>query len=163
MKTFKDAKGDEWTLTMTLGAAMAIRDQLKLDLLKPPDGAELPPVARLSIDDSLLAEVLRILLEPQFEAKSTTVEQVRYAFDGAALLAAHTALYEELILFFQSRGRPDQAGATAKLQAAVAKGIEAAAEEIERMDVDKIVETEIRGAVSGALPAALASTPGPSR
>ncbi len=149
MKTFNDAAGRTWTLALTLGTAMHVKAKLEVDLLQIEIG-DPPLLTRLGTDEMLLGEVLCALLEPQFEAHKVTAEDVRNAFDGRTLLAAQKAFYEELIDFFQSRGRMDRAKAVAKQM----KLIEAAITAIEKR-IDGInVETTIAGVMSGALPVA---------
>ena len=155
MKTFTDAAGRTWTIALNLGTAMQVKDRLGVDLLTPEDG-DPPLLTRLGTDELLLGEVLCALLEGQFETHNVTPEDVRAAFDGAALLAAQTAFYEELIDFFRSRGRADRAKAVAKQEKLIDAAVTAIEARIERIDVDEA----IRGAMSGASPARSASTPG---
>ena len=65
----------------------------------------------LGTDELLLGEALCALLGEQFEAHKVTAEDVRASFDGATLLAAQKAFYEELVGSFRSRGRSDRARA----------------------------------------------------
>jgi len=155
MKTFTDAAGRTWTIAVNLGTAIQVKSRLGLDLLTPEDG-DPPVLTRLGTDEMLLGEVLCAFLEGQFETHKVTAEDVRAAFDGATLLAAQTALYDELIAFFQSRGRTDRAKAVAKQKALIDAAVAAIETKIDGIDVDQT----IRGAMSGASPAPSASTPG---
>jgi hypothetical protein len=159
MKTFVDAAGRTWTIALNLGTAMTVKDRLGVDLLRPEDG-DPPLLTRLGTDELLLGEILCALLEGQFDAHKVTVEDVRAAFDGAALLAAQTAFYEELISFFRSRGRQDRAMAVEKQMALINAAVKAVEMRIEGLDIDETIRGAIRGAISGALPEASASTPG---
>ena len=38
MKTFADAAGRTWSITLNLATAMQVKDQLGIDLLRPDDG-----------------------------------------------------------------------------------------------------------------------------
>ena len=147
MKTFKDAAGRTWTLTLTLGTAMAVKDKLAIDLLCPEAG-EPPLLTRLGTEEMLLGEVLCAMLQSQFEAHKVTVEDVQNAFDGNTLLAAQSAFYEELENFFQSRGRMDRAKAVAAQARLIQKATAAIELKIDGMDLDKMVD----GALSGSLP-----------
>jgi len=82
---------------------------------------------------------------------------VRNGFDGQTLLAAQKAFYEELIDFFQSRGRTDRAKAVAKQVKMIDAAVVAVETRIDALDVDRT----IAGAMSGESPEALASTPEP--
>jgi hypothetical protein len=156
MKTFKDSTGREWVISLTLGSAMKVKSKfanLDIDLLQPEAG-DPPLLTRLGTDEMLLAEVICALLESQFEKHNVTEDDVREAFDGQALLAAQKAFYEELVDFFQSRGRIDRANAVAKQTALFGLATKEAARQINEVDVDAI----IRGATSGELQAQLEST-----
>jgi len=156
MKTFCDRSGRTWTVTLSLGTAMAVKAKLGVDLLQPEAG-DPPLLTRLGTDEMLLGEVLCAMLEPQFEAQGVTVDDVRAGFDGQTLLAAQKAFYEELIDFFQSRGRTDRAKAVAKQVKMIDAAVAAVETRIDALDIDQT----IRGAMSGESPEALASTPGP--
>lgn len=98
MKTFTDAAGRTWTITLNLGTAMKVKAKLDIDLLQPEAG-DPPLLTRLGTDELLLGEVFCALLEGQFEAHKVTADDVRAAFDGQTLLAAQKAFYEEMIDF----------------------------------------------------------------
>lgn len=151
MQTFKDSAGRTWTVSLTLGTAMHVRDKLGVDLLQPESG-DPPLITRIGTDEILLGEILCALLEDQFEANKVTEADVRNSFDGATILAAQKAFYEELMTFFQSRGRTDRANAVAKQAALIEKAIAAIDNRISILNVEDIVH----GAMSGDSPAQLA-------
>ena len=153
MKTFNDATGRTWTLTLNLGTAMAVKAKLDIDLLQPEAG-DPPLLTRLGTDEMLLGEVLCAMLEGQFITHKVTDEDVRNGFDGQTLLAAQKAFYEELIDFFRSRGRNDRAKAVAKQMAMIDAAVTAIETRIDGIDIDQT----IRGAMSGGSPEASAST-----
>jgi len=156
MKTFNDGAGRTWTITLTLGTAMTVKEQLGVDLLQPEAG-DPPLLTRLGTDEMLLGEVLCAMLQQQFETQGVTAEEVRNGFDGQTLLAAQKAFYEELIDFFQSRGRTDRAKAVAKQVKMIDAAVVAVETRIDALDIDQT----IAGAMSGESPEALASTPDP--
>ena len=151
MKTFTDAAGRTWTLTLNLGTAMKVKATLNIDLLQPEAG-DPPLLTRLGTDEMLLGEVLCAMLEGQFETHKVTADDVRAGFDGQTLLAAQKAFYEELIGFFRSRGRNDRAKAVAKQMAMIDAAVTAIETRIDGIDIDET----IRGAMSGASPDRLA-------
>ena len=110
---------------------------------------------RLGTDELLLGEVLCALLETQFEANKVTADDVRAGFDGATLLAAQKAFYEELVVFFQSRGRSDRARAVQTQERMIDAAVKAIETRIEGIDIDET----IRGAMSGSLPEPSGSIP----
>jgi len=167
MKTFTDAAGRTWTIALNLGTAMAVKDKLGIDLLQPEAG-EPPLLTRLGTDEMLLGEVLCCLLEKQFEAHNVTAEDVRASFDGATLLAAQKAFYEELVDFFRQRGRADRARAVWTQMKMIETAVTAIEEKIGQIDVEKVIDEVVRspegakqhGAMSGSLPEVSASIPG---
>jgi len=152
MKTFNDAAGRTWTLTLNLGTAMAVKAKLDIDLLQPEAG-DPPLLTRLGTDEMLLGEVLCAMLEGQFVTHKVSEDDVRSGFDGQTLLAAQKAFYEELIDFFRSRGRNDRAKAVAKQMAMIDAAVTAIETRIDNIDVDQT----IRGAMSGESPELSAS------
>ena len=154
MKTFTDTAGRTWTLSLTLGTAMAVKAKLDVDLLQPEAG-DPPLLTRLGTDEMLLGEVLCAMLEKQFESHKVSDDDVRAAFDGQTLLAAQKAFYEELIDFFRSRGRNDRAKAVAKQMAMIEAAVTAIETRIDGIDVDET----IAGAMSGESPEASESIP----
>jgi hypothetical protein len=147
MRTFQDAAGRNWTIALNLGAAMAVKAKMGVDLLQPEAG-DPPLLTRLGTDEMLLGEVLCALLEGQFEAHKVSVEDVRSGFDGGTLLRAQQAFYEELVDFFRQRGRTDRARAVEAQARMIAAAVVAAEAKIAAIDVDQA----IRGAMSGSLP-----------
>lgn len=155
MKTFNDAAGRTWTIALTLGTAMYVKNRLEIDLLQPEAG-EPPLLTRLGTDEMLLGEVLCALLESQFEAHKVSEADVHNAFDGKTLLAAQKAFYDELTDFFQSRGRMDRAKAVAAQARLIEKATAAVERKIAAMDLDRLVD----GALSGSWPGPSGLTPG---
>ena len=153
MKAFTDRAGRSWTVTLTLGTAMTVKEQLGVDLLQPEAG-DPPLLTRLGTDEMLLGEVLCALLTDQFETHSVTAEDVRNSFDGPTLLAAHKAFYQELEDFFRSRGRTDRAAMVAKQAAIIDRGVAAIEAKIDAVDPDQLID----GVMSGDSPDTLVST-----
>ena len=156
MKTFNDAAGRTWSIALTLGTALHVKNKLDIDLLQPEAG-EPPLLTQLGTDEMLLGEVLCALLESQFDTHKVTDADVRMAFDGKTLLAAQQAFYEELTDFFQSRGRMDRAKAVAAQATLIEKATAAIESKIETMDLDRLVD----GALSGSWQEPSGSTPQP--
>jgi len=156
MKSFTDAAGRTWSIALTLGTAMHVKNKLAIDLLQPEAG-EPPLLTRLGTDEMLLGEVLCALLESQFETHKVTDADVRMAFDGKTLLAAQKAFYDELTDFFQSRGRMDRAKAVAAQATLIDKATAAIESKIDTMDLDRLVD----GALSGSWQEPSGLTPKP--
>ena len=154
MKTFTDAAGRTWTIALNLGTAIAVKDNLGVDLLQPEAG-DPPLLTRLGTDEMMLGEVLCALLEGQFDVHKVSADDVRASFDGATLMAAQQAFYEELIDFFRSRGRADRARAVETQMKMIDAAVKAIETRIEGLDIDEA----IRGAMSGSSPEVSALTP----
>lgn len=160
MKTFTDANGRSWTLTLNLGTAMTVKSRLDIDLLQPeaPRKGEAngePVLTLLGTDEMLLGEVLCVMLEGQFIKHGVTEEDVRNCFDGQTLLAAQKAFYEELIDFFRGRGRNDRAKAVAKQMAMINAAVSAVETKLDAINI----EETILGVMSGASQEASGSAP----
>jgi len=149
MKTFTDAAGRTWTIALNLGTAITVKDKLNVDLLQPEAG-DPPLLTRLGTDELMLGEVLCALLDSQFDAHKVSADEVRASFDGATLMAAQQAFYEELIDFFRSRGRADRARAVETQMKMIDAAVKAIETRIEGLDID----AAIRGAMSGSSPEA---------
>ena len=149
MKTFTDTTNRTWTISLTLGTAMTVKDKLGIDLLSPEEG-DPPLLTRLGTDEMFLGQVLLALLEPQFEAHKVTAEQVRNSFDGQTLLAAQKAFYEELVDFFRNRGRADRSKAVATQMKIIEAATAAIEAKIDGMDIAQM----IGGVMSGSSPEA---------
>ena len=147
MKTFNDKDGRVWEISLTLDSAIRVKDALDVDLLQPELG-DPPLITRLGTDEMLLGAVICTLLGDQFDSHGLSEKQVRQSFDGATIMAAQTAFYDELVDFFRNRGRSDRAGAIAKQAEIIQLATKQIADKIDAMDNDKI----IRGAMSGKLP-----------
>ena len=147
MKTFNDKDGRVWEISLTLDSAIRVKDALDVDLLQPELG-DPPLITRLGTDEMLLGAVICTLLGDQFDSHGLSEKQVRQSFDGATLMAAQTAFYEELVDFFRNRGRADRAGAIAKQAEVISLATKQIAEKIDKIDAGET----ILGAMSGKLP-----------
>jgi len=148
MKTFTDTANRTWSISLTIGSAMRVKDTLGVDLLQPEEG-DPPHLTRLGTDEILLGKVIACLLAGQFESHKISEADVLASFDGQTLCAAQTAFYEELISFFQLRGRTDRAKAAEKQLKMIEAGVKAVETKLDGIDVDET----IRGVMSGASPA----------
>ncbi len=159
MQIFKDNANRDWSLSLTIGTAMRVKEQLGIDLLQPEVG-DPPLLTRLGTDEMLLAQVIAALLESQFEYHKVDRNDIYNTFDGPTFARAHEAFYQELIDFFQSRGRKDRQAAVQKQMKMIQSGIEAATTKIDGIDVDEVIKKAMSGATFGALPEALPSIQG---
>ena len=145
MKTFKDNAGHDWNISLNIGTAMLVKDRLGVDLLQPEVG-DPPLLTRLGTDEILLAQVISALLESQFETQKVDEKQIYQFFDGPTFARAHEAFYEELIDFFQNRGRHDRAKAVQKQKKMILAGVQAAATRVDGINVDAEIDKAMKKA-----------------
>ena len=143
MQVFKDNAGRDWSLSLTIGNAMRVRDRLGVDLLQPEVG-EPPLLTQLGTDEMLLAQVIAALLESQFELLKIDATQVYQCFDGPTFGRAHEAFYKELIDFFHQRGRMDRARAVEKQMQMIIAGTKAAMTRVEKINVDAVIDQAMK-------------------
>ena len=143
MKTFKDNAGRDWSLSLTIGNAMLVKDRLGVDLLQPEVG-DPPVLTRLGTDEMLLAQVIATLLESQFELHKIDAAQVYQCFDGPTFGRAHEAFYKELIDFFHQRGRQDRAVAVEKQMQVILAGTKAAQTKVDGINVDAVIDQAMK-------------------
>jgi len=143
MHIFKDNAGRDWSLSLTIGNAMMVKDRLGIDLLQPEVG-DPPLLTRLGTDEMLLAEVIAALLESQFELHKVDVAQVYQCFDGPTFGRAHEAFYKELIDFFHQRGRQDRAKAVEKQMQMILAGAKAAETKVAGINVDAVIDRAMK-------------------
>ena len=139
MKSFKDNAGHDWHISLNIGTAMLVKDRLDIDLLQPEKG-DPPLITQLGTDEYLLAQVISVLLESQFESQKVDESQIYQFFDGTTFARAHEAFYEELIDFFQRRGRNDRATTVQKQMTMLLKGVKAAVTKIDGIDMDAVID-----------------------
>ena len=143
MRYFKDSSGREWSISVTIGAAMLLKEKLGIDLLQPEQG-KVPLVTRLGTDEILLAQTIATLLEKQFDEKKVSATDIYDLFDGATLEAAHKAFYEDLIDFFQKSGRDDRATIIRRQMEVIMLGVEKMKTRIEGIDIQARLDQEIQ-------------------
>lgn len=106
MTDFKDSQGRIWTIKLTLGAAMRVRDRLGIDVLNPvklaTDGDE-PMLTRLAYDMLLVGQIVATLLEEQAKERGIDPVVLMDDFDGETCAAAHNAFLEEYERFFMGQ------------------------------------------------------------
>jgi hypothetical protein len=110
MKAFTDNASRTWSLSMTIDSVKRVRDLLGVNLVEPEAG-DPPLLTRLGTDEILLCDVVYCLIKPQADKLGVSDEDFGRSLGGDVILAAQTALYEELADFFQKRGRTDRAKA----------------------------------------------------
>ena len=101
MRTFKDAAGRTWNLSITVDAIKRVMGSVGVNLSELHAG-EPPLIVRLEADAILLFDVIFQLVAPQASAVGVTAEQFAASIDAKSVGPAATAFWEELADFFQS-------------------------------------------------------------
>lgn len=155
MKAFKDTKGREYTVDVTIGALKRVKDTLGVDLYEIEAGD--PPLAtRLQTDLALLVDVIYVVCKPQADKHGVTDVEFGESLDGEAFYAARGAFLEALVDFFRKCQRTDRATALAKARLVLDAGVKMAEERIEAVDVPALL-ARASSEASGSSPESSAS------
>jgi hypothetical protein len=157
MKTFTDTAGRTWTLSLTIDAAKRVKGLLDVNLLELEAG-DPPLLTRIGTDVILLCDVIFALVKPQADTSGVTDEQFAAALGGETILAAQTALYEELVGFFRGLGRTDLAKAVDAQRRMIDLAVRRIETRIDKLDLEAAIETTL-GESSTNSPGSSASTP----
>jgi len=157
MKTFTDTAGRTWTIALTIDAAKRVKSLLDVNLLELEAG-DPPLLTRLGTDVILLCDVIFALVKPQADAAGVTDEEFGRALGGEAILAAQTALYEELVDFFRKLGRGDLAKAVDAQRRMIDLAVARIETRIDGLDLEAAVESTL-GEPSTSSPESSESTP----
>lgn len=157
MKTFTDTAGRTWTLSLTIDAAKRVKGLLDVNLLELEAG-DPPLLTKIGTDVILLCDVIFALVKPQADANDVTDEQFAAALGGETILAAQTALYEELVGFFRGLGRSDLAKAVDAQRRMIDLAVRKIETRIDKLDLEAAIETTL-GESSTNSPESSASIP----
>ena len=142
MKTFQDSAGRTWTLSMTVDSVKRVRDLMQINLIEPEAG-DPPLLTRLGMDDLLMLDVIYYLIRPQAEQLNISDSDFAKALGGDAVLSAINAFYEEMVDFFQKRGRTDKAKAVSTQHRMIALAIQRIDTHISRIDPEKVLDETV--------------------
>lgn len=145
MKSFRDNKGVEWVVNITVGALRRVRDLGGIDLghlEAHRDGSEYPLLAELQSDPILLCTALYAAVSPTDVPETEFIERL----GGEHFTAAAEAFWGALADFFQSC--PGLAGRAAMIRRQTELLAEANLEMVEKM-AGITLETAMRAAESG--------------
>lgn len=157
MRLFRDSKGTEWKIEITIAAVKRVKALLPaVDLLEVSTG-DPPLIVRLSVDVILLCDVLYALCKPEADARGISDEQFGELMGGDALLSGQKAFMEEIVDFFQKLGRTEQATVVQQAGKMVRATIAAANAKIESVDIEGMSQRVV-GKLFGDAQASLEST-----
>jgi len=143
MQQFKDSKNNNWEVTLDIAAAKRVRDLVGVDILAPEAG-DVPLQTRIGTEVMLMVDIIYAIIRPQLDKMQ--IDDVAFGglLGGDAIISAQTALYSEMINFFQQCGRQDRVSALGKQQQLIDLSIKEAETQIEAIDATEKV-TEIFG------------------
>lgn len=110
MKPFRDNAGRTWTLDMTLDSVKRVKSLLGVNLFELELG-DPPLITRIGSNEILLCDIIFCMVKPQADLQNVSDEDFGKAMGGDAICGAQNAFYEELVDFFQKRGRVEIARA----------------------------------------------------
>ena len=156
MKEFIDSTGKKWVLSLTIDAVKRCRDLLNINLLEPEKG-DPPLLTQIGTDEILFCDLLYCLCKLQLDQAGITDEQFGQSLGGDAILSASRAFYEEMVDFFQKRGRGDRAKAAAKQQEVIDLAVRRIERTLDLLDLETEIEKAL-GSVSTNSPGSSGST-----
>ena len=165
MKSFKDAKGRVWQLSVNVGTMKRVRALCDIDLYKiieiGDDGKAPELLTKLAEDPILLVDVLYAICKPEADAINVSDEAFGEGMVGDAIENATNALLDELVDFFPAAKRKvfqKVLLATRRFQAETEKQLETVLADPE---FDRKIDSALKrlSATSGSAPASSASTP----
>lgn len=155
---FKDEIGDDWTLTLDVGAARRLKKECDLDVGSLADKDVFAAFyVRLGIDPVFLSDVLQELCAGQVEERGLTADDFDRRLAGDALDRAAAALVECVINFTSARFRPTLLALLRKTAE-----VEQAIHQENQQRLAAVDPRSLYGATSGGSPASSASGPTPT-
>ena len=162
MPRFKDNKGREWVVEVTVAAVKRVRSLTGVDLLDIESGALL---RSLLGDPIALVDVLYAVCQPAAAEIGVDDGDFGEALAGDAVASATDALIEGLVGFFPSpKDRENWAAVLQRTRAVIDSRRDLAAEQIRSGAVERAIEEalDLSGAPSTSSPGSSGSTPAPS-
>lgn len=139
MRTFQDAAGRTWTVSVTVDAVKRVRDLLKEDLL---DVEQVLP--RLLMDPILLCDCLYVVCKPQADAQQISDVDFAQAMAGDVIAQAKAAFLEELADFFPDQSQRETIRlAIAKYSQWNKKAVELVKAKLQRTELPKELEAAL--------------------
>ncbi|MCE9605064.1 MAG: hypothetical protein K8U03_09215 [Planctomycetia bacterium] len=126
-RKFKDARGDEWVVTINVNTVQRLIDELQYDIRRTVE-QEFEGLRRLYYDDLLLGQVLCVILEKQLLAKEVPADEFAERLLGDALAHGCSAVALAITDFFRDRRvRETARGVIEKLEAVIDQTVQLAA------------------------------------
>lgn len=158
MRKFKDKEGIEWEITIDFSSALAIKQEVGVDILDIAEGKDL---VLLSSDIATLGAVFWVLLQEQAKTREIADEKALFRrFNGDVLDEATKCLIAECFDFFPPAKRSLLKAAYEKLLAAEAQSLASAQTTLDQMSAEEFgkLATGLASDLKSLAPSA--STPG---
>lgn len=178
MRTFRDARGRDWSLDITVNTVRRVRGDCGVNLLDIVDG-EL--ARRLESDVVLLCDMIFSICRVQAESKGVSSEDFGESLSGDVIDSAAKAFMESIVDFFPKPQQRQNLRHLLELtevtvnaqQSAIAKKLEAMnadkinqliEQQAERIDVEALLNEALTGlsGSSGNAPGSSGLIPGPT-
>lgn len=150
-RTFKDSKGREWQIAITVNTVKHARDRVNLDLLKIMDRGE-RVIERLGEDPVLLCNVLFVLVEEEAGKRGVTDVEFGESLIGDAIADATDALVRAIIDFFPQPRRGLLLKAMERAQALQTRAGVKAEEKLDEILAKMEKSLDEHGSLSGNVP-----------
>lgn len=152
MRTFKDSDNREWTLTVNVGTAKAVKALAGVNLF----ALHTTEAERVFGDPCLLVNVLYVLVRDQCAARHMTDEDFGRGMVGDSIESAANALLSEVAFFFPSARRELLLKQMSKAQEMTDQIMARASERLDTLDLKTLLGSSTRS------PESSGSTPLPT-
>ena len=134
-RTFQDSQGDSWTITITVGAAMKLRDQLGVDIQKLVESHD-GTLSGLLTDVWKIVEILALVLEDQVKKRGLQDSEFFERLTGDVLDFATMAFLEAVADSLPKLQRRPIQELMKKLNSTLDRATETMAEKVKATDVE---------------------------
>lgn len=137
MEIFRDLKGREWRLQITVGTVRKVRSVLKLDLYDVSSEGFI----KVIVDDTeKLVDMFYLLLEDQAKELDVNEQSFAEGFGGDTIDEATTAFLNELTNFFPQSKREPAKKILAKTRKLVGMATEKLMQKVDQLDENEILD-----------------------
>lgn len=144
MKSFEDARGNRWEITVNAAALIKVEDALGVSFARPGDDDG--PFMRIFYDPLFCFRVAWLLCEDAARTKSMTSEQFSDLLIGDALDGARVAVMQAIADFLPGQARREAAvKLISVLQRAEAAMIGGALDKLNAVDIEAMIGEAMDG------------------
>ena len=140
MGVYKTDLGQEYSFKFNYGLVLQVKEVLGLDLLDPyvvQAGIGKSTLAALTDRGTGMITFLHFVVK--YSNPTLTDDEIFESLEGEGAVRLMEAFYADWENFSRRRGRPDVANTIKKQKELIERAIQLAAEEVEKIDEDKII------------------------